>query len=518
MSDALVIGLDSSTQSTKAIAWNVSGEAVAIGRADIPMSNPRLDCFEQNSDDWWSACLDALKECVINLKSQGIEASAIQGLAISNQRETLGFFDKDGAPTYPAMLWLDERSRKQVKEFSELFGAEKIHRITGRPPNITPCLYRFLWLKENEPSVWERTAYFVDVQAYLVQKLCGGGYRTGWFSADPMGIIDMTSRTWSQPLLEALELGEEKLPKLHAPGSQLGTITAANAEITGLPSGLAIYAGGGDGQCAGLGTNCTSSERAYINLGTAIVSGVWSPEYRYSRSWRTELAAQGEGYIYENCLRSGAFLLNWFVDQFVAHGKADASVFNKLEQSASQLPIGSDGLLVQPYFSGVMDPHWDSSARGVILGLSASHNETHIYRAIIEAMTLDQVMSTEDMEVALNSGIKHYLAIGGGANSSLWCQMLADASGKPVLVSATVEASALGAGMIAAYGAGWFSSIIEAANSMSGNTTAVEPNPALFDRYRELLCIYRKMYHATAEINQDLVAFAENSSVTADKT
>ena len=96
MSDALVIGLDSSTQSTKAIAWNVSGEAVAIGRADIPMSNPRLDCFEQNSDDdWWSACLDALKECVINLKSQGIEASAIQGLAISNQRETLGFFDKD---------------------------------------------------------------------------------------------------------------------------------------------------------------------------------------------------------------------------------------------------------------------------------------------------------------------------------------------------------------------------------------------------------------------------------------
>ena len=345
-----------------------------------------------------------------------------------------------------------------------------------------------------------------------MQKLCGGGYRTGWFSADPMGIIDMESRTWSQPLLKALELDEVKLPKLHAPGSQLGTITAANAELTGLPAGLAIYAGGGDGQCAGLGTNCTSSERAYINLGTAVVSGVWSPDYRYSKSWRTELAAQGEGYIYENCLRSGAFLLNWFVDQFVAHGKADADVFNRLEQAAMQLPIGSDGLLVQPYFSGVMDPHWDTAARGVIIGLSASHNETHIYRAIIEAMTLDQVISTEDMEGALNSKIEHYLAIGGGANSTLWCQMLADVSGKSVLVSATVEASALGAGMIAAFGAGWYSSISDAAKGMSGSTTAVEPNPALFNRYRELLNIYRKMYLATAQINHELVAFAEDTA------
>lgn len=516
MSTALVIGLDSSTQSTKAIAWNESGDAVAIGRADIPMSNPRLDCFEQNPDDWWSACLDSLKGCVSQLKSQGIESSAIQGLTITTQRETLGFFDKDGNPTYPAMLWLDERSRKQVEEFPKQFGAEEIHRITGRPPDMTPCLYRFLWLKENEPSIWNRTAHFLDVQAYLVQKLCGGNYRTGWFSADPMGIIDMQTHTWSQPLLDALELDEARLPDLHAPGSQLGTVTKANSELTGLPSGLAIYAGGGDGQCAGLGTNCTSSERAYINLGTAIVSGVWSPEYRYSRSWRTELAAQGEGYIYENCLRSGAFLLNWFVDQFVAHGKADAAVFDKLEQAASQLPIGSDGLLVQPYFSGVMDPHWDTSARGVIMGLSASHNETHIYRAILEAMTLDQVMSTEDMETVLDHNIEHYLAIGGGANSALWCQMLADAAGKPVLVSATIEASALGAGMIAAFGAGWFASIGEAAKCMSGNTTTVDPNPALFDRYRELLSIYRKMYHATAQINHDLVAFAEKTSSRVD--
>jgi len=509
--DGLVIGLDSSTQSTKAIAWNRAGEDVATGNAPILMDNPQLDFFEQNPADWWTACTEAIKDCVTQLQTKGINPSAIKGLAISNQRETLGFIGVDGEPSYPAILWLDERCRDQVKTFSEKFGAENIHRISGRPPDVTPCLYSFLWVKENKPDIWGNTAFFVDVQAYLVQKMCGGGFRTGWFSADPMGIIDMESQRWSTPLLEALELEESRLPELHPPGDLLGNILPDVAQQTGLPPSLPVYAGGGDGQCAGLGTACTSRERAYINLGTAVVSGVWSPQYRYNTSWRTELAAQGEGYIFENCLRSGAFLLNWFVDQFVAQGKADASVFDKLEQAAAKLPIGSDGLMVQPYFSGVMDPYWDTSARGVMIGLSGSHTESHIYRAILEAMTLDQVMSTEDMEKELGYDIEHYVAIGGGANSVLWRQMLADASGKPVLVSQTIEASALGAGMIAAFGAGWFSSITKAAESMSGATVAYAPDKSKFSRYRELLAIYRDLYSSTAKLNQDLVSFAEAS-------
>lgn len=508
MKDQLVVGLDSSTQSTKACVWNTAGEHVAVGNADIPLENPRLDCFEQNPDDWWSACSKALKACTQDLQSKGYDSSQIKSLAITNQRETLAFIGEDGEPTYPAIVWLDERSREQVATFAEKFGAANIHRITGRPPDLTPGLYRFQWLKENEPEVWKKTAHFIDVQSYLVQRLCGGEFRTGWFSADPMGIIDMESHHWSAELLEALELDETRLPMLHAPGSQLGTLLPEIAKETGLPQSLPIYAGGGDGQCAGLGTNCTTTTRAYINLGTAIVSGVWSPDYRYDVNWRTELAAQGEGYIYENCLRSGAFLLNWFVDQFVANGKADAKVFDRLEKSSIELPIGSDGLMVQPYFSGVMDPHWDTSARGVMIGLSGSHTEAHIYRAILEAITIDQVISTEATEDALGYKIDHYLAIGGGAKSALWRQMLADASGKPVLVSQTIEASALGAGMIAAYGAGLYSSITDAANAMSGSTVSYEPNPENYDRYRELSNIYRKLYSATREINHDLVRFA----------
>jgi len=502
----LVIGLDSSTQSTKAIAWNRAGEAVAEGRADIPMANPQMDFFEQDPTDWWQSTVVALKDCVAQLPEAAV--SNIQGMAISNQRETLGFMDENDEAAYPAITWLDERSRQQIIDFSKSFGADNIHRITGRPPDLTPCLYRFLWLRENEPEAWNKTRCFVDVQSYLVKKLCGGEYRNGWISADPMGIVDMQSHSWSDELLEALHLDESRLPQMHPPGTKLGTILPSVSNSTGLPSDLPVYAAGGDGQCAGLGTNCTIPDRAYINLGTAIVSGIWSKEYRYNTSWRTELAAQGEGYIFENCLRSGAFLMNWFVDQFVAHGKADASDFKRLEAAAGSIPIGSEGLLIQPYFSGAMDPHWDSFARGVFLGLSASHTEAHIYRALIEAITLDQVMRTKDMEQAVGYPITHFVAIGGGANSPLWRQMLADASGKPVHISPTIEASSLGAGMIAAYGAGWFDSITAAAEVMSGDTTAVHPDEAQTVIYEELLSIYRKLYHATANINHEMVSFA----------
>ena len=509
MNEPLVIGIDSSTQSTKAIAWNQAGVAVAEGRADISMSNPRLDCFEQEPEDWWTATQDALSDC-----TQKIDASRVVGIAISNQRETLAFIDRHGQSAYPAIVWLDERNREEVAEFSDSFGSENIHRITGRPPDTTPCLYRYVWLRKHEPEAWENTAHFVDVQSYLVQKLCGGHYRTGWFSADPMGIVDMQTKTWSQPLLDALSLNAERLPELHAPGTQLGTVLKEVAQRTGLPTDTPVFAGGGDGQCAGLGTNCTVLDRAYINLGTAVVAGIWSPHYLYDRAWRTELAAQGEGYIYESCIRSGAFLINWFVEQFVAHGKADANVFDRLEAEASELPVGSNGLLVQPYFSGVMNPHWETSARGVIMGLSCSHSAVHIYRAILEAITVDQVMSIRDMERAADQAISHFVAIGGGANSPLWRQMLADASGKPVHISATVEASALGAGMIAAYGAGWYPSISEAATQMAGATTVVEPNLQMHEKYAQLLEIYRKMYHATAELNREMLAFTAQQNHT----
>ena len=131
-------------------------------------------------------------------------------------------------------------------------------------------------------------------------------------------------------------------------------------------------------------------------------------------------------------------------------------------------------------------------------------------------MTLDQVMRTELMERNAGLAVREFLAIGGGAASPLWRQMLADASGKTVLISETVEASALGAGMISAAGAGWYPTITAAAQAMAGDTTAVEPDGTRAPRYRELLDIYKGLYDATAAISHRLVAFASQDRNAGD--
>jgi xylulokinase len=509
--DRLVIGIDSSTQSTKAVAWDRSGCLVAMGSAPIPMDNPCRDHFVQDPSDWWQSCCAALRSCL-----DQVDRSLVEAIAIAHQRETVAFLNERAESIYPAIVWLDERSRSNVVSLSESIGIGTIHRITGRYPDLTPTIYKFDWMRRNEPEIFARTACFADVQCYLGHRLTGGPFRTSWLSADSFGIYDIVERQWSPLLLDATELSSDRLPDTVPPGTLLGTVKSEAARETGLSEGLPIFAAGGDGAYAGLGTDCTRRDRAYVNLGTAVVSGAWSPEYRYDRAWRTLLAAQGDGYVFEGVLRTGAFLVNWFVDQFVPEGRKDARVFDRLEAAAREIPIGCDGLMIQPYWSGVMDPYWDVSARGVTFGQSGSHKPAHFYRSILEGITLDQVMRTKAMEVASGQDIDHYIAIGGGAKSPLWRQMLADASGKRVLISDTVEASALGAGMTAAFGAGWFSSIAEAAHEMSGDTQVIEPEARAGELYGVLQEIYEDLYDACAGINRRLVNFARDNNKTAN--
>jgi xylulokinase len=498
----LVIGVDSSTQSTKAIAWNRNGENVAEGRSDIPLSTPSPGRFEQNPEDWWKAFCESTRTL-----AQKTDIREVDALAISNQRETVAYLDENSNSIYPAMLWLDERARDEVEELCGLVGKERILQITGRPPDTCPSVYRILWMKKNEPEIHKKVYCIADVQAFLIKRLCGE-FHTGWISSDPQGMFDLQKKEWSSEIIRHLDIDTSQLPRTFPPGSLLGSVSKKASEQTGLKENLPIFAAGGDGQLAGLGTNCTTSDRAYINLGTAVVSGVWSKEYKYSNAWRTEIAAQGEGYIFETALKSGLLLVNWFVDQFMPGNRKDPDFFKRIEDKAARIPIGSDGLLTQPYWSAVMDPHWDTSARGTITGFNNSHTPTHIYRSILEGITIDQVMSTRTLEEESNMNIHEYLAIGGGARSHFWTQMLADASGKEVLISDTVEASSLGAAMIAAYASGWFDSIDEAAKTMSSQSELIRPDPGKKDSYAELLGIYKKMYSSTASINKELVGFA----------
>lgn len=499
----LVIGLDSSTTATKAIAWDGHGMAVAEGRATIAMSSPHPGWFEQDPQDWWTSACAALRE----VTSQ-IDPARIGGLAISQQRETVGFFRKDGTPLRPGIVWLDERAKTEMRRFAGEFGADRLHEISGKPVDITVPVPLFVWLQTHEPSVWDAIDVVSDVGGFLTYRLTGR-WATSRVSADPSGMIDMASLDWSPVILSALGLDTGRLAELHVPGDVIEGVSADAAALTGLSAGTPVIAGGGDGQCAGTGVNVLEGDIAYLNLGTAVVSGSYGTAYVHDRAFRTMGAVAERGYIYENCLRTGTFLIDWVVEHLFNLNRS-AATYRMLEAEAAASPIGSNGLMLVPYWSGAMTPHWDMDARGIFAGFNASHRRGDIYRAVLEGMALYQAVVTDDCSAATGKAVDRYVAIGGGAASDLWCGIIADAGGRVVERSATVEASALGAGMAAAKGAGWFATIAAAAAAMSGAAVSrIEPNSERGARYGELLELYRDLWPAIADWNRRLARFAE---------
>jgi sugar (pentulose or hexulose) kinase len=495
MRKEIVVGVDSSTTATKAIAWDYSGNIIGIGSSPIPLSSPRPNYYEQDANDWWLSLLEALHKLIPLIDKEKIDA-----ISITNQRETFVGLDAMGNPVRPAIIWLDERCKEVVDGFATEIGEDRIHQITGKPKDYAPVVYRLAWMKANENDLYSKTEKFCDVQTYLVNKLTRN-FHTSWASADPLGLFDLEKQEWSSEILEKLNITPQHLPAAFRPGTVIGYVSKQAARLSGLIEGTKIVASGGDGQAAGLGVNALVPGRAYLNLGTAVVSGVYSKKYITDKSFRTMGSCSEEGYYCETSLRAGTFLVDWFIKQVLQiTTSGNQEIYKQLEEEATQIEVGSHGLFVLPYWNAVMNPYWDPSAKGCIVGLTSAHNRSYIYRAILEGIAMEQSLATMAVENATGDCVKEYAVIGGGAKSELWCKILADATGKTILRMDAEEASSLGAGISAAVAAGWYGSFEEAAMNMVHTRSSVHPDLKNSEKYTELLKTYKQIYPAFKKI------------------
>jgi sugar (pentulose or hexulose) kinase len=507
MKPDLVVGIDQSTTATKAIAFDRRGAILAEGRAAVPLSNPRMGWFEQEVSDWTGSVTTALKQLTKKVAKERIAA-----VSISNQRESFAQFDDKGRALRPGTLWLDERAHVEVKEIAAEVGLQRLHDLSGIPNDITPCRTRCRWLAKHMPKLWAKTAKTAEVHGVLTHDLTGE-WKTSISSASPMGLLDAQFYDWSDVLLKVAHLSREQLPTLVASGEVMGLVTAEAAKRTGLKAGTPVVAGGGDGQCAGAGANTFLKGRAYLNLGTAAVSGSYGEAYAVDPSFRSLSAVGEKGFSYETAIRTGTYLVTWFVERmFHQNPVKSPDVLKALEAEAKATPIGSRGLVLIPYFSGIMTPYWDADGRGVLAGLSGSHTRGDIYRALMEGIALEQAMMTNRV-AAVTSPIDHFAIVGGGSKSDLWCQIVSDASGRDVKRLETPEASALGAAMAAAKGAGWFNDIPTASAAMSGKPVKTfRPRTKQSKAYAELLSIYQELWPQMSAWNARMQDFARRQS------
>ncbi len=483
MSDTFVVGVDSSTTSCKAIAWDRQGRPLAEGRAAFHLSSPQLGWYEQDAEHWWDGLVCALRD----LGAQR-DLSHAQAICLTHQRETFVPVDRDGRPIRKAITWLDERSRPQLAEVERLIGKERFHSISGKPLAITVSMTKMLWLRQHEPDVLRRAHKILDVHAFLVHRLTGC-YRTSPACADPTGLLDMRSGVWSREIIETSGLREEQLSELVPVGQEIGRVTAEAAAATGLPQGLPVIAGLGDGQSAGLGANITTPDRAYLNLGTCIIGGFFSPAYVYDLAFRTMNAPLPGAYFLEHALKGGVFTIAWFVEKF-AHDLRQANLplvpEEILEAAAAKLPPGSAGLMLVPYWNNVMNPYWDPAATGIVVGWTGAHGREHFYRAILEGIAFEQRLAGDAVMKATGVPLREYVTMGGGSKSALWCQIMADVTRVPIVRAETAEATCLGAGILAATAAGWYPDIHTAASAMTRTGRRFDPRPDVAAEYDEL--------------------------------
>jgi sugar (pentulose or hexulose) kinase len=489
----LVLGLDSSTTACKAIVWDCRGTSIAKGYSSLAMLAPQPAWHEQLAESWWESMTHAIQQAVSHVGDRRLKA-----LCIAHQRETFVPIDEHDRPLINGILWMDERARELLPFLEQTLGRDKFHRLTGKRLSVNLTIAKIAWLKAHRADVFAQTRKYVDVHAFLVHRLTGS-YRTGWGSADPTGLFDIQNNCWAESLLDQIDIRLDQLPEVYPPGTIIGSLIPAAAEACGLPVGLPVVAGIGDGQASGLGVNITSPGDAYLSMGTSVISGTFRYQYIFDPAFRTMTGGVPGSYLLETVQLGGGYTVAWFMEKIAGQpGQDVANLQNFYDQAASAVPPGSAGLVVVPYWNSVLGPYWDPFASGIIVGWRGFHRLPHLYRAILEGVAFEQCLGTLGVEKALGQPVKRYIAMGGGAQNDLWCQIVADITDKPVFRATTTEAAALGAGILAATAVGCYANAREAAEEMTHLLPQpIEPdalNHAFYNRLFEE--VYRPLFPA----------------------
>jgi xylulokinase len=376
---------------------------------------------------------------------------------------------------------------------------------------MTQSLPKLVWLVEQEPDVARAAARIVDVHAYLVHALTGE-WVTSLACADPMGLVDMRRGDWAVDLIQAIGLREDQFVPVVSPGVVIGGVTPEAAAATRLSIGTPVVAGAGDGQAASLGAGITGPGRAFVNLGTAIAGGAVSDRYTTDLAFRTCAGAIPGTFVLESVLRGGTATVSWFMEH-IADPRHGHNAFAVYEQQAAALPPGAAGLMLVPYWNTVMNPYWDPAASGLVLGWTTAHRRHHLYRAILEGIAFEHRLAVEGIVAATGVPLTEHVILGGGSQSPLWCRIMADVLAAPVVRARSADATNLGAGVLAAWAAGWFPSAQDAATAMTATTERFAPDDegaATYDRlYRE---IYVHLFPALRPYMDRLTALTSSPS------
>jgi sugar (pentulose or hexulose) kinase len=495
-----ILAIDNGTQSVRAILFDLDGNIVAKSQVHLEAYfSEQPGWAEHDAEGYWDAVCAACQQL---WTQAGADKASVQGVAITTQRGTVVNLDRDGKPLRPAITWLDQRRATAVPPIGPWWRAAfKLARVMGTI-NYFRGEAEINWIAQHQPELWARTDKFLLLSGYLNYRISGRfvdstGSQVAYIPFDYKAQRWAGKRDWKW---QALKVKPSMLPELVAPGTVIGSISAAVEQQTGIPAGTRILAAAADKACEVLGAGCRAPHIGCLSYGTTATINTTTTKYVEVTPFIPPYPAAIPGaYSTEVQIFRGYWMVNWFKEQFghherseaVARGVAPEALFDEL---VNAVPPGSMGLMLQPYWSpGIKVP--GPEAKGAIIGFGDVHTRAHMYRAILEGLAYALREGKERTERRSGVPITELRISGGGSQSDAAMQLTADIFGLPTARPHLYETSALGAAIDAAVGLGLhpnFDSAVEKMTRIGRVFQPIPENHAIYDKlYRR---VYQKMY------------------------
>lgn len=439
-----LLGIDIGTTHCKVVALAPGAKILYEAKAGYPTIQSLPGQSEQDAEEIFSAMLQLLQQALIILKKN--EEYELKGICFSTAMHSLMAVDAQGNALTKAITWADTRSNAQAMQLRNLPNAFDIYAATGTPIHPMSPLCKIVWLRQEMPEVFNAAAKFISIKEYIFYKLFDK-YIVDHSIASATGLFDIFSLQWSQLALNVAGIGIDKLsqpvPVRHAE-TKLKENYRQLLGITDIP----FIIGASDGCLANIGSNAMQRGEAAITIGTSGAVRVVvnaprpDPQQRLFNYILTENL-----YVTGGPVSNGGSALKWFSEVLLQHSLSSAEDIDWLLQLAFAAPAGSGGLIFLPYLSGERAPSWDASARGAFIGLQTAHGRSHLARAVVEGISfaICQVMHAVE---ETNGTIDVIYASGAFVKSDIWVQLMSNLLNKKIIVSATADASAVGAALL----------------------------------------------------------------------
>ena len=497
-----IAAYDFGTSGVKAVIVDYDGKLIASSERGYPLLCPAHGFAEQNPEDYWQAVCGATQEVV---KTAGIPKENVMGLAFSTQGMGIIPVAADGSILSNNITWLDSRAGDQANRINKAIGEVYL--------NANDVVSKLLWIKENDPELYEKTTYFMDCTCFLNYKCTGEVYME--LTRSSPHSLDAEELAHKHKLYAAAGVDLKKLPPLKTCTEFVGKLTSRAAEELGLTERAAVFMGTGDVPAAAAGAACSKLGDAHIYLGSSAWLTVLKDNIRVKNPCPgiyEMYSMNKEQMIYGGCVQSCCMTYEWAINQYYGAERKllengvlskDESIYQFIEDEIREIPAGSNGLIVTPWLHGEHCPVLDEHARGTCINITNQHDRRHILNAVLEGVAYSLRGQVEYYRKDCGKDIASVTAVGGGALRDHWLQIIADVIQIPVHRTTNVRhAGAMGAAVVAAVGLGLYA--LEDAGKFINIEKSFYPRQENAVVYDKMYRIFMELYPALKDIYTDL--------------